>query len=747
MPYELEKVKGLFYVKNQDTGERKSKTPMPKQRALAYMRALYAAESRKETHSGIMVAFFVPAEAAAKLALTDLPDAQEIIPAGDLHITLTYLGDSTQVDFDKLDLIARLSVFARKQSAIIGKVNGLGRFAGSDDTGDAFFASFDAPGLPAFRQALVEALDGFPMANHGFMPHITLAYLPSGAPAPDIPVLEMDVTFAQIYLAWGDEQYAFNLDQGDDFTIMKQADGTYRWVLFSSNAFKDRDAEIVSTKALEGDVDLTDRLNEHGPLRWWHVGDYVFDDPGDYTTYKAGPGLDIGDCDFRMMRGRVLIESGTFRDQAIGAVLAPVAKELQASIRFSHPRDEPDAEGVFEHAKTFERSLLPKGRASNRFTQLLIQEVDEMATIKEKVDAFVALLKDPDLANSILEKADTVQKEADAAGVASKATLTKKIGDVEHPAGDFMVVEDPKQVATWHLCVKDNGKPDHALMGAAWAALTAPGGHRGKKYSGPNADEAKSALDALYKSEKMDLPGDTQEKEQADLPEGWLDEAFVDGDPVVDTSTTEPAATETKELSFDDIRQALYAALRIKFPSDPNSNKSGDWGVWDVFEDWFIYSNWATNELFRQLYVIDDTGVAVLEGDPIQVTKHTVYLPADRELMLAQLPQMEPVITGIKELKDLLTANVTQKDDTLTSVKEAADAQAKRIQALEADLTAAKEKLAELEGAQPRSIKQLQASRASQSESTIVTDKAKTDRKPGPDSDFLKFVTGAGQTT
>ena len=30
------------------------------------------------------------------------------------------------------------------------------------------------------------------------------------------------------------------------------------------------------------------------------------------------PGLELGDCDFNMVRGRTLIESGTFKSEAIG---------------------------------------------------------------------------------------------------------------------------------------------------------------------------------------------------------------------------------------------------------------------------------------------------------------------------------------------------------------------------------------------------------------------------------------------
>jgi hypothetical protein len=53
---------------------------------------------------------------------------------------------------------------------------------------------------------------------------------------------------------------------------------------------------------------------------------------------------------------------------------------------------------------------------------------------------------------------------------------------------------------------KDDGKPDHRLMGAAWAALH--GGYRGQKYQGPDKDAALAKLKKIYKEEKMELPSE-----------------------------------------------------------------------------------------------------------------------------------------------------------------------------------------------------------------------------------------------
>ncbi len=95
-------------------------------------------------------------------------------------------------------------------------------------------------------------------------------------------------------------------------------------------------------------------------------------------------------------------------------------------------------------------------------------------------------------------------------GEVAEAT-TKTVDGKNYPSSDFLVVEDPKKPSTWHLQVKRNGKPDHGLMGGAKAALTAPGGHRGNKYEGPNKQEAIRKLKALYNSEDMPWGKETSE--------------------------------------------------------------------------------------------------------------------------------------------------------------------------------------------------------------------------------------------
>lgn len=186
------------------------------------------------------------------------------------------------------------------------------------------------------------------------------------------------------------------------FRVFKDASGRYRWVAQSSSAFMDRDKEIVSTQAMTDDCMFADKLKSYGPLRWWHT-----------------PGLDLGDCDFNAMHGRILIESGTFRTPSIAHKVAQAAGDLEISLGFLHLPSEPDASGVFHHIRRFERSLVPRGKASNRFTAFSVKESPMFDPTK------VAALKqlgfsDSDI-TSFQTQAEATEKVADAEQVAYKA--------------------------------------------------------------------------------------------------------------------------------------------------------------------------------------------------------------------------------------------------------------------------------------------------------------------------------------
>jgi 2'-5' RNA ligase len=175
-----------------------------------------ATATKDAGHTGVMVALYPDAAAAKQIA------AQNGVtePIDQLHLTLAFLGDSSETALatNKPKVIAAVKQWAaEKGQPLKGTINGLGRFFHSenDDT-NAVFVSPDVPGLPELRQSLVDWIErsGFDYAqNHGFTPHITVAYVPLDAPTPAIRV-ETPVMFDRVTLAWGDERHDFSLGSG-----------------------------------------------------------------------------------------------------------------------------------------------------------------------------------------------------------------------------------------------------------------------------------------------------------------------------------------------------------------------------------------------------------------------------------------------------------------------------------------------------------------------------------------------------
>jgi len=212
-------------------------------------------------------------------------------------------------------------------------------------------------------------------------------------------------------------------------TVFKNAEGQWRWAMLSSNAFEDRDGEVISQKALEEDVARADADGDYGPLRWWHV-----------------PGLDIGTCDFNAMEGRILVEAGSFVNEQLGEIIAAKAIDLSGSIGFFHPDTEPDEEGVYHSIRRFERSLLPKEAASNPFVQLVVEQ-EGTPMKKEKIEEFkkkLGLGADGKLVESVVEMAEKAEATAIDQGVRTKeAEALPEVTPEVAPASEAEPVVEP----------------------------------------------------------------------------------------------------------------------------------------------------------------------------------------------------------------------------------------------------------------------------------------------------------------
>lgn len=167
--------------------------------------AAHRASFARQAPTGCAVMLVPPPDVAAALAV---PGGD---PAQDLHVTLCFLGDTTDLgDAPPPRLALMLLFFAALHPPVAGEYSGVGRFSG--DGLDAAYLSLDAPALPALRESLVAGLAavGTPArTDHGFSPHTTLAYVAPDAPLPVDRIDPTPVAFAAVELWWGAARTSF----------------------------------------------------------------------------------------------------------------------------------------------------------------------------------------------------------------------------------------------------------------------------------------------------------------------------------------------------------------------------------------------------------------------------------------------------------------------------------------------------------------------------------------------------------
>lgn len=142
-----------------------------------------------KSHTSFWVGLWVPLETAKSIALPSgwLQNAE---PPEELHLTLAMCGEVAVMGEEAAQAaLDAIKVYAKGAKPMEGSISGTGRFAGGET--DVIYASYDAPDLPEFRQSLVEALAHVGVAvskDHGFSPHITLAYVETGKGANVFPL-------------------------------------------------------------------------------------------------------------------------------------------------------------------------------------------------------------------------------------------------------------------------------------------------------------------------------------------------------------------------------------------------------------------------------------------------------------------------------------------------------------------------------------------------------------------------------
>lgn len=166
-----------------------------------------------EHDNSAMVAFKIPDVLKVDLVVNNPWMPQDIVD--ELHITLCYLGDIRTLPRDKIE--QAISAFAAAAEPLKVELQGIGRFVSGMDQ-DPVVATFDSPGdeLGELRQRLVEILEvsGIPYwDNHGFIPHMTMAYIAPDEKMPAETVEKLEMNFDSVYLVIGGEWKEFKFGE------------------------------------------------------------------------------------------------------------------------------------------------------------------------------------------------------------------------------------------------------------------------------------------------------------------------------------------------------------------------------------------------------------------------------------------------------------------------------------------------------------------------------------------------------
>lgn len=161
------------------------------------------------SYTGLLVALWLDEATAQAIAQ---PGGE---PAENLHITLAIVPDMADADdLTFARIVAAVDNEAAWTPPLTGTIGGHGRFFGGED-GDVIYAAPDVPGLTELRQRVVTALtynptNTRPSDEHGFTPHITLAYVPTGAEmTPELP--ELNLRFSSVVVVAGSRRIVIPL--------------------------------------------------------------------------------------------------------------------------------------------------------------------------------------------------------------------------------------------------------------------------------------------------------------------------------------------------------------------------------------------------------------------------------------------------------------------------------------------------------------------------------------------------------
>lgn len=156
---------------------------------------LFSALAKERDDAGCMVALYPAPYQSRQLSVLGGEPHQH------LHVTLAYLGKAR--DVDREDVIRATRYWAEDVPTIRATVGGFGVFTEGPEP--VVYLTIDSPDLDEHRHRLISSLRSFnvpPKTEHGFTPHMTLAY-GDGVSVPDDEQLGTRLWFPKVTVMHG----------------------------------------------------------------------------------------------------------------------------------------------------------------------------------------------------------------------------------------------------------------------------------------------------------------------------------------------------------------------------------------------------------------------------------------------------------------------------------------------------------------------------------------------------------------
>jgi hypothetical protein len=239
---------------------------------------------------------------------------------------------------------------------------------------------------------------------------------------------------------------------GEKVFETKVVDGKDWIIVWSTNAFKDRELEMFKTDAIQEFMDRHTDDEKKGELWFWHL-----------------PGAKFADIKLQGLVGRMLVEAGPFDDTFVGQSFKKFFKEYPNGHPILAPegwgashgykyRPEDRKDGVYEWFEKHESSVLPASMAANPYNpSYTISDKEAQSIMDEKRRAEWEGVFGKPLVDAIVETGETKTAELENAGVEFKgeqvetepeettAETPEETKDVVDETENVETVETPKE--------------------------------------------------------------------------------------------------------------------------------------------------------------------------------------------------------------------------------------------------------------------------------------------------------------